>query len=116
MAAACNMPRSRFHRRPQTTTDRPALFAELQPWRTIQVIRDRYELNRMKLLLTAILTGMLAGCASSAPPESMRATQAMTDMDGRPIDPGPASGLSVGVGFGSWGAGSGIGVGIGRGW
>jgi hypothetical protein len=71
------------------------------------------------ILLSALLLAALSGCASGPPPDGVRATQAMTDMDGRPIDPGPGGlngGFGIGFGFGSWGRGGGIGIGVGTGW
>jgi hypothetical protein len=66
-------------------------------------------------LAATLLFTLLAGCATGyGQPEGVRATQAMTDMDGRPIDVGPGSGLSFG--FGSWGRHGGVGLGIGPGW
>jgi hypothetical protein len=74
-----------------------------------------------RLLTSALLLVALCSCATLYnEPESVRATEAMTDMDGRPIYPGWGwgSGVSVGVGIGSWGhrGGGGVGIGIGSGW
>jgi hypothetical protein len=70
-----------------------------------------------RFLIVATLFGSLSGCASSNyVPESVRTTQAMTDMDGRPIYPGPSSSLGVGIGIGSWWHRGGVGVGFGTGW
>jgi hypothetical protein len=67
-----------------------------------------------------ILLALLAGCATPAEHEGLRTTQTMTDMDGRPIDPGRSGtvgiGVGVGVGIGSWGRRGGAGVGFGMGW
>jgi hypothetical protein len=75
------------------------------------------EVAMKPILLSALLLIVLGGCASGPQPDGVRATQAMTDMDGRPIDPGPG-GLSGGVGFGigGWGRHGGFGLGIGTGW
>jgi len=72
-----------------------------------------------RILIPFVLVAFLGGCAGPTPP-GVRDTQTMTDMDGRPIDPG-RSGIgygSVGIGVGAWGGGgsSGGGVGIGMGW
>lgn len=73
------------------------------------------------LLLTLALSALVAGCAATPPSEGEQATQAMTDMDGRPIDPGRSGTLGsgarvgIGIGAGSWGGRSGGGVGIGLG-
>lgn len=72
------------------------------------------------VLISVLLLAALCGCAAPGPqPEGVRATQSMTDMDGRPIDPGPgglSSGVGIGFGIGSWGRGGGFGLGIGTGW
>jgi hypothetical protein len=57
---------------------------------------------------------LLAGCATPDVPESVRATQAMTDIDGVPISPG--GGSALGIGIGGWGHWGGIGAGFGIGW
>jgi hypothetical protein len=79
------------------------------------------EVSMKPVLISALLLAALSGCAAPGPqPEGVRATQSMTDMDGRPIDPGPgglsAGGFGIGLGFGSWGRHGGVGVGIGTGW
>jgi hypothetical protein len=67
----------------------------------------------------AVLVAWMSGCATPDynDHEGLRATQAMTDMDGKPIDPGPTSGLDVGVGIGigRFGGRSGFGMGFGMG-
>jgi hypothetical protein len=68
-------------------------------------------------LLAALLPALLCSCATwNDQPESMRATQAMTDMDGSPIYSGPYSGLSIGFGFGNRHHGGGTSIGFGVGW
>lgn len=72
-------------------------------------------------LVSLALLVILAGCATTAPSEGEQATQAMTDMDGKPIDPGRSGTLGsgarvgIGIGAGSWGGHGGGGVGIGLG-
>ena len=70
-----------------------------------------------------LLAAMLSACASTPPDhEGLRKTREMTDMDGKPIDPGPGTlsgfGTGIGVGVGGWGrhGGVGVGVGLGTGW
>ncbi|TFV92564.1 hypothetical protein E4K72_19635 [Oxalobacteraceae bacterium OM1] len=66
------------------------------------------------------IAACLAGCAGPMP-AGVQQTEAMTDMDGRPIAPGPAGvggvgGVGVGIGVGSWGRHGGGGIGVGLGW
>ncbi|MDB5840187.1 MAG: hypothetical protein JWQ23_2139 [Herminiimonas sp.] len=70
-----------------------------------------------KLLFSiALVTGLSACATTDRAPEGPNPTQAMTDMDGRPIYPGATPRIGIGFGFGSWGHGGGGGVGIGTGW
>lgn len=73
----------------------------------------------MKLLFAIAFVVLFAGCATAPPSEGERATQSMTDMDGKPIDPGRtgtlgSGGARIGIGIGSWNrSGTGVGIGIG---
>jgi hypothetical protein len=73
-----------------------------------------------RLFLAAALVSTLSACATpNYNDEGVRATQAMTDMDGKPIYPGysgVAPGVGIGIGIGSWGHRGGAGVGFGMGW
>jgi hypothetical protein len=71
----------------------------------------------MKPIFIALsLAALLGGCAGPMPP-GVQETQAMTDMDGRPIDPGRSGSGGIGVGVGAWGGrGGGGGIGLGMGW
>jgi hypothetical protein len=68
------------------------------------------------IVMSIALVMLLGGCAGPVPP-GVQQTQAMTDMDGKPIDPGPTGISSGGFGMGIWGGrgrgGGGLGVGIG---
>jgi hypothetical protein len=68
-------------------------------------------------LIACALVLLLGGCAGPTPPGILE-TQAMTDMDGRPIDPGRsgAGGIGLGIGIGAWGGRGGGGIGLGMGW
>lgn len=72
-------------------------------------------------LIGLALLALLTGCAATSLSEGEQATQAMTDADGRPIDPGRSGTLGsgarfgIGIGAGSWGGHSGGGVGVGLG-
>jgi hypothetical protein len=71
-----------------------------------------------RIFIAFALVTLLGACAGPTPP-GVRETQAMTDMDGRPIDPGRTGigGVGVGFGIGAWGGhGGGGGVGFGLGW
>jgi hypothetical protein len=70
-----------------------------------------------RIVLPFVLVTLLGGCAGPTPPGVLE-TQAMTDMDGRPIDPGRTGTVGVGIGIGAWGGrgGGGGGVGFGMGW
>jgi hypothetical protein len=68
-----------------------------------------------RILIAFALVTLLGGCAGPTPP-GVRETQAMTDMDGRPIDPGRTGTGGVGIGIGAWGGRGGGGVGFGMGW
>jgi hypothetical protein len=72
-----------------------------------------------RLLGFAVLVAWITGCATTDynAHEGLRATQAMTDMDGKPIDPGATSALDVGVGIGigHFSGRTGFGVGFGMG-
>jgi hypothetical protein len=73
----------------------------------------------MKRLFTMMLVAGLFGCATPSYNDlrGVRATEAMTDMDGRPISPNATYGVGIGFGAGSWGhRGGGFGVGVGTGW
>ncbi|MDB5761577.1 MAG: hypothetical protein JWQ21_572 [Herminiimonas sp.] len=63
------------------------------------------------------LIAILSGCATPGyDSEGVRATEAMTDMDGVPISPGSStSGIGIGIGIGGWGHRGGAGVGFGMG-
>lgn len=72
----------------------------------------------MKLLFATAFAVLVAGCATAPPSEGERVTQSMTDMDGKPIDPGQTgtlgSGARIGIGIGSWNrSGTGVGIGLG---
>ena len=70
-----------------------------------------------RLLLVLTLVMLCAGCATSADYPGLRATEAMTDMDGVPITSGAAaSAVGFGFGIGSWGHHGGAGIGIGTAW
>jgi hypothetical protein len=68
-----------------------------------------------RIFLPFALVALLSGCAGLTPP-GVQETQAMTDMDGRPIDPGRTGTGGVGFGVGAWGGRGGGGVGFGMGW
>jgi hypothetical protein len=67
-----------------------------------------------RIIVGVVVVALCAGCAGPTPP-GVQETQAMTDMDGRPIDPGRYGG-GVGFGIGAWGGRGGGGVGFGMGW
>jgi hypothetical protein len=68
-----------------------------------------------RIVIPLLLAAWLCGCAGPVPP-GVQQTQAMTDMDGQPIDPG-RTGIGVGsFGIGAWGGHGGAGVGFGMGW
>jgi hypothetical protein len=58
---------------------------------------------------------LLGGCAGPTPP-GVQQTQSMTDMDGKPIDPGRTGYGVGGFGIGAWGGHGGGSVGFGMGW
>jgi hypothetical protein len=68
-----------------------------------------------RIFLPFALVALLCACAGPTPP-GVQETQAMTDMDGRPIDPGRTGTGGVGFGIGAWGGRGGGGVGFGMGW
>lgn len=70
----------------------------------------------MKYLAIAfVLVALLGGCAGPVPP-GVQQTQAMTDMDGKPIDPGRSGAGVGGFGIGAWGGSGGVGARFGMGW
>jgi len=100
----CNARRAGPHSLSQEHPSLPALSAQ-------EVIT----MTRIFLVLAMLV--MLGGCAAPVPP-GVQQTRAMTDMDGRPIDPGP-SGYGwggAGFGIGGWTGGHGGGIGFGMGW
>jgi hypothetical protein len=74
-----------------------------------------YRGDPMKRIVIPFALVTLLGCAGPTPPGVLE-TQAMTDMDGRPIDPGRTGTGGVGFGIGAWGGRGGGGVGFGMGW
>jgi hypothetical protein len=68
-----------------------------------------------RIFITFALFTLLGGCAGPTPP-GVRETQAMTDINGRPIDPGRTGAGGVGFGIGAWGGRGGSEVGFGLGW
>lgn len=52
----------------------------------------------------------------NAAPPGVQQTRSMTDMDGRPIDPGRTGYGTAGFGIGAWIGGGSGGVGFGMGW
>lgn len=69
-----------------------------------------------RIAISFALVALLGACAGPTPP-GVQQTQAMTDMDGRPIDPGRTGTVGFGgFGIGAWGGHGGGGVGFGMGW
>jgi hypothetical protein len=71
-----------------------------------------------KLLSASAVLLALGACASTADHPGLQETRAMTDANGKPIDPGPGAlspGFGIGIGLGGWGGARGGGIGVGLG-